>query len=161
MSCGRRSGHKGKKAEDAVLVRAARRFLEEQKELAAASKPVTVMVAPWAAPSATVGEAKVCLLGQDLLVPLPLDPWGDLEQYWAQAAEAARVIEANLEVAEVALQADRVRYRMLTGMLDVLCCNQNDCSTFLEWQMAWGVPVDLGELKDVELPLDNNDLPLA
>ena len=54
-------------------------------------------------PSATVGEAKVCLLGQDLLVLLPLDPRGDLERYQAWVAEAARVMEGDLEAVEVAL----------------------------------------------------------
>ena len=58
---------------------------------------------PQAVPLATVGEAEVCLLGQDLPGPLPLDPRGDLERYWAQAAEAARIVEGDLVAAEMAL----------------------------------------------------------
>ena len=108
-----------------------------------------------------MGEAEVRLLGQDLPVLLLLDPWGDLERYWAWAAEAARVMEGDLEVAEVALQAARAHYQMLMGVRDVLCRYQNSCSAFLEWQTAYRVPEDLGELRDVGLPLDNDNLPLA
>ena len=108
-----------------------------------------------------MGEAEVRLLGQDLPVPLPLDPRGDLEQYRARAAEAARAMEGDLEAVEVALRAARARYRVLTGAQDVLHHYQNDCSVFLEWQTTQGVPVDLGESRDVGLPLDNDDLPLA
>ena len=64
---------------------------------------IVLLVASQAAPLATVGEAKVCLLGQDLLVLLLLDPQGDLERYQAQEVKAARVMEGDLEVAEVAL----------------------------------------------------------
>ena len=110
---------------------------------------------------ATVREAKICLLGQDLPVLLPLDPWGDLERYRAWVVEVARMVEGDLAAAEVALRAARARYWVLMGVRDVLCCYQNDCSKFLEWQMAWGGPVDLGELRDVGVPLDDNNLPLA
>ena len=102
-----------------------------------------------------MGEAEVHLLGQDLLVLLPLDPWGDLERYWAW------VVEGDLEAAEVALQAARACYWVLVGAWEVLCCYQNNCSAFLEWQIAWGVLEDLGESRDMGLSLDNNDLPLA
>ena len=47
------------------------------------------------------------------------------------------------------------------GVSDVLCHYQNDCSTFLEWQIVWQVPEDLGESRDVGLPSDDDDLPLA
>ena len=109
----------------------------------------------------TVGEAKVRLLGQDLPVPLPLDPQGDLERYRAWAVEAARIVDGDLAAAEVALRAVRARYQVLVGTQDVLHRYQNNCSTFLEWQMARRVPEDLGELRDVRLPLDDNDLPLT
>ena len=79
-----------------------------------------------------MGEAEVRSLGQDLPVPLPLDPRGDLEQYRARAAEAARAMEGDLEAVEVALQAARARYWMLMGAQDVLHCYQNNCSAFLE-----------------------------
>ena len=69
-----------------------------------------------------MGEAKVCLLGEDLPILLPLDPWEDLERYQAQAVEVARTIEGDLEVAEVALWAARACYQMLVGAWDVLCC---------------------------------------
>ena len=75
--------------------------------------------------------------------------------------EAARVLEGDLELAEVALWAVRVRYQMLMGMWDVLHHYQNDCSALLEWQAAQGVLADLGELRDVGLPSDNNNLPFA
>ena len=101
------------------------------------------------------------MLGQDLPVLLPLDPQGNLERYRAQMAEAARVMEGDLEAAEVALQAARAWYQMLMGVRDVLHHYQNDCSTFLEWQTAQGVPADLGESRDVGLPSDDDDLPLA
>ena len=108
-----------------------------------------------------MGEAEVCLLGQDLPVPLPLDPQGDLERYWARVVEAARMVEGDLAVAELALRAARSHYRVLVGTQDVLQQYQNNCSTFLEWQMAQRVLEDLGELRDVGLPSDNDDLPLA
>ena len=111
--------------------------------------------------SATVGEAEVCLLEQDLPVLLPLDPQRDLERYQARVTEVARAMEGDLEVAEVALQVARAHYQVLIGAWDVLHHYQNDCSMFLEWQTAWGMPVDLGESRDVGLPLDNNDLPLT
>ena len=69
---------------------------------------------------ATVGEAEVYLLGQDLLVLLPLDPWGDLERYWAWVVEVARVMKGDLEAAEVALRAARACYRVLVGTWDIL-----------------------------------------
>ena len=65
---------------------------------------------PQAVPSATVGEAEVHLLGQDLLVLLPLDLQGDLERYKAQVAEVARMVDGDLAVVEVALRAARARY---------------------------------------------------
>ena len=55
------------------------------------------------------------MLGQDLPVPLPLDPRGDRERYKARAAEAARMVDGDLAAAEVALRAARARYRMLVG----------------------------------------------
>ena len=108
-----------------------------------------------------MGEAKVRLLGQDLPVPLPLDPRGDLERYRARVAEAARAMEGDLEAAEVALRAARAWYRVLTGAWDVLRRYQNDYSAFLEWQTTQGVPADLGESRDVRVPSDDDDLPLA
>ena len=109
----------------------------------------------------TVGEAEVRLLGQDLPVPLPLDPWGDLERYWAQTVEAARMVDGDLAAAEVALRVARAWYWMLVEAQDVLHCYQNNCSVFLEWQAAQGILEDLGESRDVGLPSDNDDLPLA
>ena len=108
-----------------------------------------------------MGEAKVCLLGQDLPVPLPLDPWEDLERYRARAAEVARMVDGDLAAVEVALRAARTRYSMLAGTQDVLRWYQNNCNAFLEWQMARKVPEDLGGLRDAGLPSDNDDLPLA
>ena len=108
-----------------------------------------------------MGEAEVHLLGQDLLVPLPLDPREDLERYRAWAAEVARIVDGDLAAAEVALRAARARYQVLVGAQDVLHRYQNNCSTFLEWQTARGVPADLGELRDVGVPLDDDNLPLA
>ena len=63
-------------------------------------------------PSAKVEEAEVCLLGQDLPVPLLLDPWGDLKRYRAWMVEAARIVDGDLTVAEVASAC----YSMLVGM---------------------------------------------
>ena len=71
------------------------------------------------------------------------------------------MVDGDLAAAEVALRAARARYRMLVGARDVLRRYQNDCSAFLEWQMVRRVPEDLGELRDVGLPSDNDDLPLA
>ena len=101
------------------------------------------------------------MLRQDLLVSLLLDPWGDLEMYWAQVEEVARMVEEDLAVAEVALRVVRACYNMLVGTWDVLWQYQNNCSRFLDWQVSCHVPEDLGESRDVGLPLDNNDLPLA
>ena len=50
------------------------------------------------------------MLGQDLLVPLLLDTWGDLERYRAWVVEVARVMEGDLEAVEVALQMARACY---------------------------------------------------
>ena len=79
-----------------------------------------------------MGEAEVRLLGQDLPVPLPLDPQGDLERYRARASEVARMVEEDLAAAQVALRAARARYWVLVGAWDVLRHYQNNCSTFLE-----------------------------
>ena len=54
-SHGHWGGHKGKKAEYAALVRAARRFLEGQKELVAASKPVAIKKATLSLPTRQEG----------------------------------------------------------------------------------------------------------
>ena len=59
------------------------------------------------------------MLGQDLPVPLPLDPQGDLERYKARVA-AARMVNGDLAAAELALRAARARYRVLVGTWDVL-----------------------------------------
>ena len=71
------------------------------------------------------------------------------------------MVEGDLAAAEVALRAARARYRMLVGARDVLRRYQNDCSAFLEWQAVRRVPEDLGESRDVGLPSDDDDLPLA
>ena len=51
-------------------------------------------------------------------------------------AEAARVMEGDLKVVEVAQQMTSVWYQMLMRIQDVLCHYQNDCSVFLDWQMT-------------------------
>ena len=71
------------------------------------------------------------------------------------------MVDRDLAVAKVALRVARAHYSMLVRMQDILCCYQNNCSVFLEWQMAQGILEDLGELRDVGLPSDNNNLPLA
>ena len=71
------------------------------------------------------------------------------------------MVDGDLAAVEVALRVARVHYRVLVGMWDVLQQYQNDCSAFLECQTVWRVPEDLGELRDVGLPLDDDDLPLA
>ena len=101
------------------------------------------------------------MLGQDLPVLLPLDPRGDLERYRAWAAEAARLIEGDLATVEVVLRVARAHYSMLVGTRDILCWYQNNCNAFLEWQLAQRVPEDLGESRDVGLPSDDDNLPLA
>ena len=74
----------------------------------------------------------MCLLGQDLLVPLPLDLQGNLEKYWAWAAEMTRIVEGDMTVAKVVLRAARAHYSMLVRTQDVLCWYQNDCGAFLD-----------------------------
>ena len=71
------------------------------------------------------------------------------------------MVDGDLAAAEVALRAARARYRMLVRAQDVLHRYQNNCSAFLEWQTVQHVPEDLGELRDVGLHSDDNNLPLA
>ena len=108
-----------------------------------------------------VGEAEVCLLGQDLPVPLLSDLQGDLERYWAWAVEVARMMEGDLEAVEVALQAARACYSMLMRVQDVLHWYQDNYSMFLEWQTTCHILKDLRELRNMGLPLDNNNLALT
>ena len=75
--------------------------------------------------------------------------------------EVARAMEGDLEAVEVALWAARAWYPMLMGVQDILHCYQDNCHVFLDWQAAWGMLVDLGESRDVGLPSNDNDLPLA
>ena len=63
------------------------------------------------------------------------------------------MMEGDLAAAEVALQAVRVHYSMLVRMWE------NNCDAFLDWQASHHVLEDLGELRDVGLSLDDNNLP--
>ena len=84
-----------------------------------------------------------------------------MERYWAQAAEVARIVVGDLAAAEVALKAEKACYNMLVGTQDILQQYQNNGSVFLDWQASCHVLEDLGESRDVGLPLDDDNLPLT
>ena len=110
-SHGWKGGHKGKKVEDATLMRAAQQFLEGQKELAAASKPVAIKKANLSLPT---GQEGTVAEGQGQVRSRSVVESEEGEEEDVQMTPVARAKQHCLET-EVGTQAEVKAKRLALG----------------------------------------------